>query len=332
MKARKTVLLAFLVMFSSTLADRLWALSPLHRVEIASRVEVTGDAVYLSDIVVPESVPEDWFRKFQSIYLGEAPQPGEVKYVQVALLADYLRKVISSNMMSSESAEDIVISIPDEVVVSRKTIVIPKEEIEKAYVDYVLAHSPWDAEDIKIEQIRYAGLPVVPAGTRTYEVSADRNERFLGNVTLTVRCLVNGRHARTLRVAGFVRLFKEVIHASEIIPKGSIIDASKLSWKRADITESPEDYVTEPSRVIGKRVLQDVYPGEPIKISEIDDPIVVRRGDPVKIVFQRPGLILTAKGQVKEDGRVGDVVKVINLSSRKVIQCRVASKDVVMVE
>lgn len=332
MKPFRAVTLACFVISCITLTGRLWALSPLYKVEIASRVEVSQDGVYLSDIIVPGSVPEDWFKKFQSVYLGEAPKPGEVKYVQVAVLADYLRKIISSNMMDPERTGDVIIAIPDQVVISRKTVVIPEEEIKKVYIDYVLSHSPWNAEDVAIEKVRYAGLAVVPSGPRSYEVSANEGEKFLGNVTLTVNCMVNGQHVRTLRVAGFVRLFKNVVHASEIIAKGSVIDGSKVHLERADITDRPEDYVTEPLRVIGKRALKDLYPGKPIRLSDVDDPIVVKNGDLVKIVFQRPGLMLTAKGQVKEDGRVGDIVKVINLSSKKVIQCRVAGKEIVTVE
>lgn len=333
-RLRVMIIWAFIFEVSLGFAGTGYGLSPLSRVQIAPRVEVAGDDVYLGDLIVPGSVPDDWSRKLQTIYVGKAPNPGEIKYVQVTLLEDYLRKIITSAMVDGGKSDKVAFYIPKEVIVSRKTVVIPEEEIDRLYRDYIHSHSPWNSEDITIDidRIRYAGLPMVPAGKRTYEVTADTNEQFSGNVTLSVRCIVDGKPFRTLRVAGFVRLYRRVLHAKDIISQGSLIEPKKLSWERVDITDRPDDYATAPVQIVGKRTLKDFYPGEPIRLSDVDDPIVLKKGDVVKIVFQKPGLMLTTKGVAKEDGHIGDTVRVMNLTSKKIIHCRVKNNDIVVTD
>jgi flagella basal body P-ring formation protein FlgA len=58
---------------------------------------------------------------------------------------------------------------------------------------------------------------------------------------------------------------------------------------------------------------------------------VVNKGDIVRLVINKPGLILTAKGEAKNDGRIGERVKVMNLSSKKIIQGWIKDRETVIV-
>jgi flagella basal body P-ring formation protein FlgA len=51
----------------------------------------------------------------------------------------------------------------------------------------------------------------------------------------------------------------------------------------------------------------------------------------VTVVYHREGLSLTAKGQAKEDGTLGDRVKVMNMDSKRTLLCRVVDPHTVEV-
>ncbi len=322
------ILLCTAVVVSFTQVENLWSLDKLSRIEIKSRVEVDRNEVYLADLISDRSVPFKWKQKFASIYIGEAPAPGTIKYVQIELLKDFIKKILNSEGVDTR---EITVTLPDEVVVTRKTVNIPKTEIEQAFIKHVMKNSPWNPEDITITNIRYSGLPVVPAGSRSYEIIPDDHELYLGNVAVSMNVYIDGKRVRTLRVAGIVSLYKDVVHAKKLIGKNQIVTPDDIELKRLRITSKPSEYAESGDLVVGKRTLREIYPGEPVKLSYLDNPIVVEKGDVVKIVLRKPGLVVTAKGIVKESGHIGDTIRVMNINSKKVIFCKVKSKETVQV-
>ncbi len=303
-------------------------LSPLTVIEVADRVEVAKSEVYMADLVVARVLPPDWREHFASIYVGEAPGPGEVKYVQVELLTDYLRKLLQG---AGQDVQQVTIVVPKEIVVVRKVETIPVEEIEQIFTDYVMAHVPWKVSDVEISKIRYAGLAVVPSGERNVEVVADPHEDFLGAVTLTVHVMVEGKRVQSFQVSGMVDVYDQVLHAARGIAKGDTVEPEAFVAKRARVTDDPKDYGRSDLDVVGKRAVKEIAAGEPLRLSFLENPIVVTKGDIVRVVINKPGLAVSMKAEVKDDGRIGDKVKVMNLSSRKVIQGRVRDRQTVVV-
>ncbi|MEJ5300779.1 MAG: flagellar basal body P-ring formation chaperone FlgA [Thermodesulforhabdaceae bacterium] len=305
-----------------------FAFSELITLQIKDHVEIAKGGVYLGDLVVPGSVPSDWLDHFASLYIGEAPEVGEVKYVQMDLLKSYLKKIIEGN---GQNFDKVQLLIPSEIMVTRKSVNIPREEIEQAFKDYIIKHISWKPEDIDIHDIKIAGIPVVPAGERTINVSSASQELTGGNTTLTFQVMVDGRPAQTFNVTGTVDLYDDVLHVVKNIQKGTVIQAEDLMVKRAKVTDNPKDYAKKELDAVGKRALKDFAANEPVKISYVDNPIVVNKGDIVRLVVSRPGLNLTAKGEAKTDGRIGDRVKVMNLSSKKIIQGWIKDRETVIV-
>jgi flagella basal body P-ring formation protein FlgA len=49
-------------------------------------------------------------------------------------------------------------------------------------------------------------------------------------------------------------------------------------------------------------------------------PEIVRQNEPVTLVYEMPGIVLTVRGKAVNSGSEGDVVNVINLQSNRTIQ------------
>ena len=57
--------------------------------------------------------------------------------------------------------------------------------------------------------------------------------------------------------------------------------------------------------------------------NDLMKPIVVQRNEPVTIVYEVPGILLTVRGKALEAGAVGDIINVINVQSNRTVQATV---------
>ena len=111
--------------------------------------------------------------------------------------------------------------------------------------------------------------------------------------------------------------------ATAPIPKGHPLTPENVVLQKG-VTDHPEDIVAEIP--YGKIVSTAVDPNTIIRPQILEDdrpPVLLKRNSNVVILVDRPGLRITAMGTVLDDGRTGQVVKVRNNDSRRVILCKV---------
>lgn len=84
--------------------------------------------------------------------------------------------------------------------------------------------------------------------------------------------------------------------------------------------------------VVGKRVRRPIGRGNTVKLDYLEDPPLVRRGEEVLLLLEKGKLRITAKGVAKDEGSKGDIVRVENISSGKVIRGRVVEQRIVRVD
>ncbi len=89
--------------------------------------------------------------------------------------------------------------------------------------------------------------------------------------------------------------------------------------------------LSDPAEVEGMRARRNVPAGTPVRISWFEAIPLVRRGEPVRMRFENDGLRIEATGVAREDGFVGDLVRVQNTSSRTEVVGRVDSEGVIHV-
>jgi flagella basal body P-ring formation protein FlgA len=69
-----------------------------------------------------------------------------------------------------------------------------------------------------------------------------------------------------------------------------------------------------------------------LRANLVEMPPLVKRGDVVVIVAETKGLKITALGQVKKKGAMGDRIPVVNFESQKVLYARVMDANTVKVD
>lgn len=135
------------------------------------------------------------------------------------------------------------------------------------------------------------------------------------------RLVVTGRAFRAAPIA----VLRRSIAPGEMIRKEDV----EIVYRRED--QVSRDIVSDANRLVGTTPRTRLRAGDPIRENETRPPILVARNAQVIIRLMHGPMTLTAQGRAEEDGARGDVIRVKNLQSGKVIEATVQSPDVVAV-
>lgn len=118
----------------------------------------------------------------------------------------------------------------------------------------------------------------------------------------------------------------------------AVINVPVLTRKTADsdvITDADITMVDVPERqihkdtarsaedLIGKSPKRSISPNRPIRLTEINLPIIVKKGSSVDVQYSAPYMTIRTVGEALEDGSLGSVVRIKNEQSGKAITARV---------
>ena len=107
----------------------------------------------------------------------------------------------------------------------------------------------------------------------------------------------------------------DIVVPTRTIRAKSLIQASDLETKATKVAGA----VTNPAELIGQEARIALYPGRPIRASDVGPPAIVSRNDLVTLVFGHALLSITTEGRALGRGAVGDRIRVMNLSSRTTV-------------
>ncbi|MCB1357823.1 MAG: flagellar basal body P-ring formation protein FlgA [Maritimibacter sp.] len=83
--------------------------------------------------------------------------------------------------------------------------------------------------------------------------------------------------------------------------------------------------LSDPAEALGMEARVNLYPGRPIRASDLQPPAVIERNDIVTLQFNQGGLLIVTEGRAMDRAGVGERLRVINLSSRTTVTATVLS-------
>ena len=116
-----------------------------------------------------------------------------------------------------------------------------------------------------------------------------------------------------------------VVFAKHNIPKGKIISADDLELKLA-ANRSAHGAYTDLEKIIGHKAKKNITRDAVLKSRHLIVANDIDKDDDVLIVVGTGGLTISTYGQAMEDGQVGDMIIVKNLSSSKEFKAIVLSE------
>jgi flagella basal body P-ring formation protein FlgA len=142
----------------------------------------------------------------------------------------------------------------------------------------------------------------------------------------------NENHLATLRISGNIVRMTKVPVLRESLNSGNIIGANDIDYIDLPEKNLKTNIVLNPAQIIGMTPRQMVVAGQPVQSNQIGPPKMIDRGDTVTMVFNQNGLELTAQGKALEDGTKGDQIRIMNISSNKIIVAQVTNNKEVTIQ
>lgn len=122
-------------------------------------------------------------------------------------------------------------------------------------------------------------------------------------------------------------LSAETVVPTRTIRAHELINPADLKLRPIDVAGS----FSKIEAVSGLEARVALYPGRPVKRSDVGPPAIVQRNQLIPLVYKQAGLVIRTEGRVLDRAGVGDWVRVMNMSSRATVMGRVQADGSVSV-
>ena len=293
-------------------------------VRVPDSVLVSKPFITLGEIADIRGEDQQILELLKAVKLGKAPKPGAMKEIR----GDSIETKI---LQSGVEAETVTLYLPEKVAVKTEGIEISPQEIEGLVKKFILQKVPWDSKNVAITVSPVEAL-TLPQGAVTYELSSRRKEDFLGSANIALVFLVDGQVIKKIQVHVTIDVIQEVLVSNRSLNRHDVISQEDVRLEKMNLAELQADVITDPGEVIGKRTKRNLDVNTPLRLAFLEIPPLVKRGDMVTIVAETDVLKITTKGVVTESGCKGDVVRVVNVNSRKELFAKVRDARTVEVD
>jgi flagella basal body P-ring formation protein FlgA len=315
--------LAAFALLSATVCN-IYA-SDLTRVHILGNVQIDEENILLGHIAKIEGNDSQMTQKLSGIVVGRAPLPGHSRKLDGARIKTRLKQ-------NRIDLTQLVLDLPPSITVSRSFIDVSQEKIKDLVSDHISANLLSGNSSASIKSIQVSEGLRLPNGRITYKVTAPRGRDMVGQVPFSVNFDVNGKLYKRIWTTVTIEVLAEVVITKKPLGRHKPITEDDITVMEMDLAKVPSDVITDPEAVLGKRTRRAIGSKTVLRANLVEFPPLVKRGDVVVIVAETNGLKITALGQVKKKGALGDRIPVVNFESKKVLYARVMDSNTVKID
>ena len=119
----------------------------------------------------------------------------------------------------------------------------------------------------------------------------------------------------------------ESVVATRTIRAQTVISAEDLTVVDATLPGA----LADPGLAVGQEARVAIYAGRPVRAQDLGAPALVDRNQLVSLIFLSGGLAISTEGRALARGAEGEVIRVMNLSSRTTVSGRVGPDGAIYV-
>jgi len=301
------------------------AAQPTVKLRFYSQASVQEEVILLGDIAAIQGSPRSEVEKLARVKIQASPLPGEVRVLSRQLLASKIGRSGLSSLIAN-------LDIPEEIEVERRGRIMEREEIMRIVEDHLQGIIGRDKKTVRVKEVQGGDRVIVPADPVSWEIKAPERFQQGGSVPVSLQFSAGGRKSPEFRFHARVEIHAQVVTARTYLSRNQILEERDLRVVSKNITLQPPDVLTDLREAVGKRMTLSLNSQEILRKSMVEIPPLVKKGDRVTLLVEKDYFRITALGEMKEDGREGDRVRAVNVSSRKEIHGRVLDAHTILVE
>lgn len=122
-----------------------------------------------------------------------------------------------------------------------------------------------------------------------------------------------------VEIGGRVSFLIEAPHLAEAVRAGDVLDATDIEMRLVSAELADRAGIAEIEQLVGKAMKRNAREGLMLKVSDVAEPLAVRRNQQVTVLVRAGAMMLSMQGQSLGDGAVGAPVRVMNPVSNKIL-------------
>ena len=314
-------LLLFIAVFSSINLSYASGIN----IFIPEQVFVNKAQLTLGDIAEIIGADNAKVETLKKVNLGSAPSPGS----RMVLNNELLGMRISA---ASLNYNDVTWYIPDNITIIAKSQTISGQELLVTAQNYIKSNIPQAITDYTIENVNLPQDLLIREGTVTLKPVLPYGVRYNAPTNVFINVMVDDVLVKKVELRFNVKRYEQVVVLTNPLMPNQIITGADLAIVRMDISKIPQGYINDINKIIGKVVLRVLAAETVLNTGMLYNPIIINKASTVEIVYQNNGIEVRAVGTALQDGREGEMIRVQNEVSKKIISGLVLDKNTVLIK
>ncbi len=291
----------------------------LVEIDLKKFAKVKGETVYLKDIAKVKAEGEEpaFINFLKNLPVTQSPHPtSNISISREQLIYLFQRNHISTNDFKIRGASSCIIV--------RDYKKLSTEEIENKIRKFIKRNF----KDTELISINLPNKTFLIPSENVLQKVVLRSES-LKHIYFDYQIYEDGKLIYKIPITANIKKYMKVVKAKREIPKGKILTSEDLKIAEIEFKRR-SGYITEIENAVGKVAKRDIKEGTVIKNSLLKPDYKVKKRKKVKIIYRNKNINIELMGLALEDGAVGDVIRVKNISSGKVILCKVIKQNTVI--
>ncbi|MCF2905961.1 flagellar basal body P-ring formation protein FlgA [Octadecabacter sp. CECT 8868] len=122
-------------------------------------------------------------------------------------------------------------------------------------------------------------------------------------------------------------VISDTVVAARTLPARTLIGPEDILLRDTNVVGA----IDQPELAIGRESRVALYAGRPIRLGDIGPPAVIERNQIVMLVYRRNGISISTEGRALDRAGPGDLIRVMNLSSRATVSAVIDDNGIAFV-
>ncbi len=301
------------ILFISCLVGAMTA-SAAPSVTLRAKPVVEGDNITFGDIFVGAGEKSDYV-------IAASPAPGKT----IAFKASSVAFVAQKHGLQWQPTRSVSM-----VTVLRKGQIIPQATIAahiRAALEMELASDQFELElPSRFTKIQISVLEEAEIAVESLSYNERKN-----SFSAIIVAPANSENATNYRIVGKFYPQTLVPVSTRLIRAGEKIRERDIDYQLVRNNRVGRNIVLDVGELVGKSPRRSLRTGGIFHLNNLGNPVTIAKGKVISVIFKRGGIALTMSGKALENGSEGDIIRVENTHSRKVIQAEVINDQQVRI-
>lgn len=294
-------------------------------VAVNAEATVTGPYITLGELAAISGDDQERIKTLGVLKLGNAPPPGQ----KMVLTSDMLGARLAS---AGADYSGITWQVPATFVVTTAAQTVSGERLLALAAEAVQSQVGGNGgNEVTVTPIGTSPDVLAPLGRLDMKAEVPGGIRYNAPTVAAVIISADGRPFTTVNLRFNVKAYEQLVVAARNIAVHEEISADNVRVERREVGRI-SGYITDLDKVIGLRARRPMTAGTPLSEAMVDKPVVVKRGATVTILVQIGEMVVAAGGVAMQEGREGELIRVQNLTSKRIVSARIVDRNTVQVK